>query len=502
MAQRKLFMTPPTTGPSFGISSVREAYFTSDGRQSINKGNNSNNNMNRVKQVIDAIPSDIKDAAVAMAKDKTIDLIKGATQRGGGGGSGPVYEPGASKSSAGYSLSKAPDPFQVNLDSGVSPNTYSSDFMEAKENRCVPLHMSTAVVQIPTSLSSRLYNFYYKVISFEIQSKAQSNVSFNLNISTAFTDAKILTAVNALLYSLQAYYYFASIITYHSDPRNKNEGMIALRRSITPQMIEDLSMLARRLQDTPCPPMFLELIRYLSANYFSGDTQGSPLIKLCPGLPSATMIDGGLINACFDLLDTDDNNMIFSLLRRAVPQWVPGNLKDVPTTPIFDKNFLTIFANLPFARYDGTTNYKHPTVTADTDRIPYNSYSNTLDGVAFSLGGAWNSNLLDWVPSLIRPVYTEGSTIAGNTRKSYYAVGGVKQFYSAITYPFIFRSRQETVNFTEAGSTTSMHLFGTDMCEDVNTNTMTETSLKALEYLMSINSIVRPSSGGRRQSKR
>lgn len=493
--QRSLFVAvpPPVISPlsSTGVRTVGSAgqpIFT--GGQIYNNNQRSSSRMNeQTGRIIGEIGNRVGQQVGNMAADKVKDYLNKPRNPNPDGGSG------SSRHSSGYALSKAPNPLEVKLDSGITPNTYTSDYIDAKENDCSPLHLTSGIVQIPNYASSRLFDYFNQVIAFDIQTKAQANVGFNLNIATQFTPAKILVAMNTLLKSLQIYFFYMSIISYHSDPSNKNEGMIRLRTTMGPAVLESLSLLGRRLSDTPCPPRMLELVRYLSGNYQSGDNQGSAMLKLVP-LPlrgDNILLTSDIDTALADL-STSENNEIYTLLRRAVPQWNPKILYDIPTQPLFDLNFLTIFANAPFVVYDVSQD-RYPKVTSNSDSIAYNTFTNELDGVAFALTSAYNSSTSSWLPGLLTPS-VENSGANGNSRKSFYEVGGVKKFYVVQSYPFLVKSRSETYFSPTFSTVSNCHLFGTDKCLSVNGDTIRETSFKVLDYLMSADLIANPKRSG------
>lgn len=398
------------------------------------------------------------------------------------------------KHSSGYALSKAPNPIETKLDTGIIPNAYTSDYLDAETNFCSPLHISGARISIPTIATSSLNMYFNKVIAFDLQTKAQANIGFNLNVNTDFTATKILNALNAIIEALSIYCYYMSIVSYHSDPSNKNEGMIFLRSDITSQMLEDLSVLGRRLADTPCPPNLVEFIRYFFGNYFTGNNQGSPMIKFVPFEPSQNMTGSAYITQAYDELALADNNQVYTLLRRSVPQWKIGPIKDVFPTPCYDENFKTIFSNMPFCYMTGSTGNRRPHAATTTETIAYNSFSNSLDGAAYACMSIYvtgSSSEDSWFPGLVKPAYNPTSTVFGNSRMSYYINSGTKGFYSPSLFKFLSRSRCETYYIDDANSTAigNVHLFGSDRVKGVCQDTITETAYNVLDYLMSLDTI-------------
>lgn len=398
--------------------------------------------------------------------------------------------------SSGYALTKAPNPKPTQLDSGVIPNTYVSDYMNAIENQCVPLHLSHNWFQFPNYSGSALYSYFLNITAFDIQTKAQANVGFNVPVSGSnptFTAAQILTAFNSLANALQVYFYYSSIISYSSVPGNQNSGMNYLRQQIDPATLEYLSQLGKRLMDTPCPPKMLEMIRYLMSNYMSGATTNSSILKICPFAANPNGVQLSAVAGAVSDLASDANNAVFTLLRRTVPQWKINTLYDPDPIPNFDPNFNTIIANLPFVYWNGSTNLIGPAIVAETDAIIYNSYTNVLDGAAYALAGGYSSTVTNYLPGLIRALGTADAAMKGESRSSYYAVSGVSKFYNTALYPFIKKSRQETYQSSDDGTILyTPHLYGTSRCQNVTANSIRETSMKVIDWMMDSESIKNP----------
>jgi hypothetical protein len=418
-------------------------------------------------------------ASIKSGGKKVAEKVAGKVNFAGTSGSGFNH-------SSGYALSKAPNPRVISLDTGITPNTYVSDQMSAVENVCSPLHMTSAIIQIPTYTSTLNTDFVNNTV-FNLQMIVQDIISYKLNITTEFNATQLLTGLNSLLYAFQIYYYYKSILSYRSEPTNQNEGMIYLRQQITAQMIEDLSMLEDKLRFMPLPPKMNDFVRYFMGNFYSSVNQGSTMLKINPSLGSITQVNASDITNALSLLAASTD--IYIQMRKAIPTWRQSTLYDVEPVPIYDANFLTIFANLPFKWYAGTNNIV-PTVTTDDTAIPYNSYTNVLDGGAFASTSIYNSTTANWFPGLIQPPVGSVGATAGNTRRSFYSVGGVKQFYQVSGYPFLIRSRQETTTTNDAATATiSAHLSGSETCKIVNIGTLTETTLKFFDYLMSWDTI-------------
>lgn len=399
----------------------------------------------------------------------------------------PLYsgQPGQ----ASYGLSKAPNPKPVHLNSTVMPNAYSNDYMTPMLNACSPMHVNNVSLQIPSAAPDPLYQYFLNTIAFDIQTRAQSNVTFNLDITNVLTTANILTAFNSAIKALQIYFFYSSILSYESDSRNKNPAMIALRNMMTPQLISDLTVLGRRLEDTPVPPRLVEYIRYLNMNFLSGDTQGSPIVKFGFDWDCLIKVDAITYAAtALTALTSGNNNAVFALIRRAIPKWRIGTLYDIPITPVYDKNFLTIFANSPQQYGDSNTTPVYrltPTVSLATDSIAYNTYNNRLDGAAYASMGVYMAST--WY-GLLKPM-TNG--LNQRSRTSYYTNGSVIGWYGSDLYSFLTASREETyqVQYPNTTQPLPVHLFGTDRLQGVSLNAIQQTQQNFLDFLFDVNSI-------------
>jgi hypothetical protein len=428
-------------------------------------GNNGNANAASMKYFNDATPTPPKGGTLAFPGSKRI-----------------------ADNNTSYALSKAPNPKDIQLNSGVKPNTYANDYMNPVEGICSPLHMTATYLGIPSvtnNPSNPLGAYFANTICFDIQTRAQSNVGFSLEVSTKLTSTQLVTAFNAAIYALQVYFYYSSILSYESDPRNKNSGMIALRQLIDAQTLSDLAQLGRRLEDTPVPPRVVEWIRYMNGNFLSGNTQGSPILKtMLSPTQLVTPVGITLPSAALSGLVNDANNTVFTLLRRAIPQWKIGTLYDCHPIPTFDKQFLSIFANLSNTQRVSGSTVATNTVADLITNVPYNTFSNNLDGLAYAMTSILNTNT--YIPGLASPFTANVANIDG--RYSYYVVGGVRGFYPVITYPFLALSRQETTTYI--GTTAYQpHLFGTDKCQSVSGSSLLQSAQNVLDFLFNVNSI-------------
>lgn len=396
-----------------------------------------------------------------------------------------VFTKSASGSNISYALSRAPIPKSISLNSGIKPNTYVRDYLVPIANTCSPMHMSHATLQIPTSGTNPLSDYFTNEIIFAIQTRAQANISFSLDIQNIMSTANISNATNASITALNVYFFFSSILSYESDARNNNSGMIALRKLITAQMLSDLSQLGRKLQDTPIPPRVVEWVRYMNGNFLSSNNPGAALIKFYPDYNFVTGAVSTSIGDALNGLNSAYNTNVYAIMRRTMPKWRVGTLFDCPPIPMYSSNFCTIFNNSPSTVYvGGSLYYSNTAVTMDT-AIPYNTCTNRLDGAAYAMSGVFNS--VEFYPGLIRPFVATATTI--DSKISYYntGAGGIK-WYPVASDPFLALSREDT--FCTIGTTNyTPHTFGSSKCESVSANSVIQSAERTLDYLFDVDNI-------------
>jgi hypothetical protein len=475
-------MSPNPGMNNYGFSSNKSAIKTGSALATVYKA------ASMVKDFNDRLPPEHRITMGKAGKAASSAIRKVGDVAGNAFKGGPMKSGSPSIMNASYGLSKAPNPRPVNLNSGIVPNTYANDYMLATTNSCSPLHMHCVKLEFPTSVNNTLSKYLTQTIMFDIQTRAQANVGFDVDITSKLSQTNLVAAFQAALSALQIYYYYASILSYESDPRNKNEGMINLRQSLSAQYISDLVQLGRRLEDTPVPPRIVEWVRYMSMNFLSGDSQGSAILKTTfDSTVMDTFTSPSPIAVALANLNSVSNINVFTLLRRAIPQWRVGKLYDVPPTPVFDKNFLTIWANMPSNHYSAGVFVYGSNVTSTSDVVQYNSYHNRLDGMAFAMGGTF-----DTVSITNRPGFTVPfCTTTKFSKRSFYSVAGAAGTWeNVVGNHFLSMSRAESYQTETVGGTPiTPHLPGAEKCQGVSSQALNQTAQNVLDFLFDINSI-------------
>lgn len=461
----------------------------------------------------------LKDAAVNKAKGAAMGYVAGKIGDEGANLVGDLLNAGISAisgdgrdatmptfnqgSGGGTTLSVAPNPKETHLKTGIALTILEKPMQDATENVCSPMHINTLYYNLPIASSSTVKEFFDKVVVYNAQTSAQDNVNWAIDIVNKFSGPQILSAMNALFYALQIYFFYRSVDTYsRSRSEAVNFGLKTIREQFDYDTQNKMDILRRMLLRTPIPPNMLEFSRYLHSNYMSGDTPGASVIKVCPHAPVSVtqLVDNTKIDYAISGLQDASNMNVFMTLFRSVKNWVlfdEKKLYDPPVELLYDKDFITIFNNMPF-RTNIAGNLYHPVVATLATNYNYNSYTNTLDGAAVALTDAYVTSTSAYGLGLANlPVF------GGESRFSYYKVGSVTGWYSPSAYSFLRSSRQDTYE-SNATTVTSKHTFGSDMVENISPNMQKVAGTRFISWLMSNSTIVKPKTMSRepRQPRR
>jgi hypothetical protein len=407
----------------------------------------------------------------------------------GGNGKGSKANGGNPKSQVGFPPDITGDQPAI-LNTGINVLPYDEDLMSAIEDVCSPLHYSTVKMEIPDSSSYELYDYFINVINFDLVSSLQKNVTWAID-QTAFTPAKVLKALNDLIYALSIYYYYNGIISYKSQQAENNEGMTYLRTNFTSEVQISYQILERKLNMIAIPPNLINTVKWFYSNYRSGPSIKSSLLKICP-FPrntAATFISVDVINTALADLALTDNNKVYMNLGRAVPSWRDAKLTPVPIMPVFDPTFNTVWGNLPYILDNAGSADYFPKI-ATGEEIFYCSYVklDEIDGGVFSLTSMYNTTDSLLVPSLVVPVETGNAS-----RWSFYTESSTPGWYKVSTRPILSNNRGETYvtgDFTDVpNSQTAEHRLMTQIVYNVSERVASETGRRMLNYLFDTSSI-------------
>jgi len=405
-------------------------------------------------------------------------------------------------------------PVEIRWNTNIKPNTYSSVYLDANSVR-FPLHLTCARFLF-TKNDAKINRYMESFITLAYSSALQKAVSFNIN-TKILTSENLINSLNAIASSLQVYYWLASILSYSDGLHNRNEGMLYLRSIISAEELNDIYILQRMLINIPIPPKLMELMFYINQNFKSSSLPGSSIIKICPvnfiiqnqSNHTIKYLPKDVVGDCIEALSTPINKEIYSMFSRACPSWVNDSLFSCPPIPVHDPQFTTLFANLPYQYSCKEHNFTGPGLYDELDDKKhiinsyylYNSYADILDGGIFGLFTGWDHTKKSWLPGLMLPaVENLGSDPAKPVffnRFSYFADEdwNVPELFPVYGIHKVNSSRGETyvygieVDCESAGC----QRFGTEVCLNVTSETVRESSFALIEWLLSIEDIGRNS---------
>lgn len=432
-------------------------------------------------------------------------IVSAENNSASGGGTGEIEfnKPSSPRGFNGFYIDYSPNPISVSLNTGLKPNCYGVTYEDtlygfAGAEAWSPLHINLCKLRIPTA-GTELKSFFDTVIGFQFSNALQRSVSFSLDISKV-TGANLLNSMNTLLEALQLYLFIDSILTYSSNPLNKNEAFLDMRSQINPAAMNELSKLKYILAGTPIPPNMRLLCYWFMQTYRYSDSPASSLIMNCPfdlsrpylevkGMQIGEFLQVKLVDAITAMNSRRDT---FSLIGRACPGWVTGTVDSSNAMALYDPNFTTFFANCPLNAAYASVAYRYPTVS-DSPCV-YGSFTNSLDGFVYSLHSFWNDGY--WLPSMLdlSLTSTDGYNCTSN-----------KFSYSAVDEGFVttcknlnlenMRGDSYSLNTSAAVSYLYANIpAGAQPVLGVTVNAVTQTAINAVEWLMSSETIGRGSS--------
>lgn len=414
---------------------------------------------------------------------------------GGRGGNNGSNDPKSSNYRGGTAgaLTYDAKPIEVRLNTGISPTVYSSLYEDGVTNFSSPMHMTLVKFGIPTD-NLQVDQYFTKIISFIFTNAMQQAVSFNLDV-TILTAAKIKTALNDIIYALNVYYFYNSILTFTENQNNRNDAMFDLRQNMTALDLTNLLNLKRILLGTPIPPNFISFFFYLNQSFQFQSVPGAPLHKICPvewdnvtNYPSKTAI-----TAALDALQTDDNKKIFTIFARCMPNWLGQTLPDIAWVPLYDPNFNTIWSNLPGYFKNSATPLRLPSFSGASNYVKYVSFTNELDGAVIALTSMWNSTMGRYEPTFVKPHFKTyaGTTAADETNRIYFSPAGTwSDSVTSATHVFQ-RNETNVISTNLVGNTATVHLAGSQIIQNMTNSPCNEVTLRLLDYLMSMGTIGR-----------
>lgn len=492
--QRRLFV--PFTAPRFPGNLVEiDSYGNVQSRPSTSpvltgKFTNRNNNMADIGKIAKGAQNLYENnpyfregvnAATSKVKDEVKTRLSNRPGGGGGGGIVDIIKGPSDNGGAIPYLSDVPNPAETKLNTGIKLTMIGKNYTKTEENVCSPVHITCAKFQFPIDTTSLANSWFLNTSTRDLQTRVQEIVNWAVDVGTKFSANNIASAMDKLFYALQVYYFYRSIDAYCYDGTNQNDAMRTISAEFDFNTRYKVAELQRQLSRTPIPPNMLEFARWSMGNYYSGDTPGSSIIKIIPfsRFSQAALTTNTTLDTVLAYFSDSTNIDVWNTLGRAMKSWVPGDpakIMDPPIFPVYDKDFVTLFNNLPF--YTAIAgNLIGPIAATSGTTYSYMSWNNNMDGIlpaftdAYAAGIGYNGMVKSFGAS-------------GHSRYSYYVVSGTAGWYPERTYPFLSNSRLDT--YTSNGTTlTAYHRFGSDMVISLTPVMQITTCQNAVDFLMS-----------------
>jgi hypothetical protein len=314
---------------------------------------------------------------------------------GGGGNSGNGNHMNVSPNHSQNSLQFKDNPMELRLDTGILNRTWVNTIL-AGTDEFSTMHMTGVDMNFKSLLEDGdVSNYFSKAFYTKLLSYAQGKVNFSVATLDAFSEINIRKYFDVMIGALNCYFFHVSILNYFENPQNNNYAMTDLRNNITPEVLNQLTILQRQLTTYPVPPKLMNLLYYLNGNFKANGLDGSAIIKF-----ETTEMGVNFLNSLTTSLKSVEKTA--SLLSRIFPDWLYQDLPSYPGTGFHDANFNTIWTNAPYSVNLGGQAYYGPfPYYPDDNSIVYQTFSSELDGVSLALTSIYNDG--SFIPGFVRP---------------------------------------------------------------------------------------------------
>lgn len=404
-------------------------------------------------------------------------------------GDGPsiVVENGKSDALTGLGsrLDYSVSPIEVSLNTGIKPNAFTDEWRVYLGNYYSPLHINFSEISF-NSTGTDLLSFWNSILNNQFIMAVQRAISFSAG-SSVTTASNMITQFNYLLKAMGVYLFWDGVITYCQQPGNKNDGMEAIRAQLTGNDINNLNNLRWLLSSIPIPPNMRAIVYWYYQTYSFSSMPGSALLLNCPESVSSTGVIQNSIGAQITALSDSSFRETMTLLSKACPNWVTGKFDSGNATALHDPNFTTLFANNPtIGNTSGTTaNFYYP--VAGNSAV-YATNVNDLDGAVLGLYGFYDTVSSKWLPSLTKQNFQVWSTTSCSNKWSWFST----YFTPTMRVPGLSKNRGDVViqePFLTSVSSTTVIPAGFQNLSGVNYNSCLQTTVKLLEWMMSLETI-------------
>jgi len=435
-------------------------------------------------RMFEKLKTDAKQKAYTKVEELFGDT--GGNSGTGPGGSGTPGDP--------YLMNRMnlnPKPVQVRLSTPIKNPAYGDYYPESRSGLAVMEIIQLKTV-VPNSVVTRIKAFFDKVVAFNFQNKAQSEVSFNVDAITKFSADNLRNWFTRYIDAYAKYVFYTSLLSYSNQPLQTNEGMRKLRSFMTPALFDDLSQLENALMGTPCPPELREIIHFIyGAPFKTSSLPGSNIRMICPttlqlnidtnDVPYATGFPTNDIRNSIDNLF--EMRTTTALVARVFPSWIPGTagVAAGAGVPEYSPNWHTFYENAPYNSHAPSQSEKWgPQVNGQQEDVFYSSSADILDGAVVAMFSGYDlsqseANPLDnYAPGMTLPAASAITTSAGvvkSNRLSFVLTSGETAGSWRLS-PSLANSQEyargETQTVTSQGNVRSIVWPGREIINNVN----------------------------------
>lgn len=334
------------------------------------------------------------------AKPEDYEGYTSAEDDGDGGTSEFNYDGGSKWNSTGLSTNNKPVDVKFNTD--IAFTGILKYFLDGRD-KSAPLIMKYGVPGILSrDEDSALIDLFDVAIWAEWNREISKRIVVNKYAVEIFTASRILNMFNTFCQVLATYYFWQSVIAYTDDKRNRNEGMLYLRGTLTSDEYLALYALRRAIDTSVIPPFLHTFMHKQMANYKQSHLPGSPLMKIMPLVfkdsddnvfreIGTVTNDHRPIRAALDLLQDESIRGMQDVMARAFPAWCNSECLDYVSSPYVDPDFTTMFVNMLHVGTQVVNNTPTlvtvPAIQDFEDAIVYNLHTDAPDGFIMAMQG-------------------------------------------------------------------------------------------------------------------